>query len=151
MIIRKATKKDFEAVKQLDKEFFLWACEINPWLDPHYTKHKHGLEFKGDFFSKKEVFFLAEDKGKVVGYAEGIIQDLPSKFKNRKVGVLESLFLIKEYRHKGLGKKLSKEVLKWMKSKGIKEYKLVVHHANIKAYKLYKRLGFKDYFWVLRI
>jgi len=151
MIVRKAIPKDFEAVREIDREFFVWACKINPWLDPDYVKVRHGPDFRKSFFDRKEVFFVAEDDGKIVGYSEGIIENLPSPFKNKKVGVLESLYIIKEYRSQGLGERLSREVLKWLKSRGIKEYKLTVHHANATAYRLYKKMGFKDYFWSLRM
>ena len=93
---------------------------------------------------------MAEEDGKVVGYVEGIIEKRSSKLKNRKVGILESLYIRPGYRGKGLGEVLSKKLLKWFKSKGINSFELTVHHANAKAYKLYKKLGFKDYFWSMK-
>lgn len=151
MKIRKAMPKDLSAVQSIDREFFLWACKINPWLDSNYVKKKHATEFRKDFLNKNEIFFIAEEKGKIVGYAEGVIENNSPKFKAKKIGVLESLYIMPGYRGKGLGEKLSRQVLNWFKSKNIKSYKLVVQHANSKAYKLYKKLGFKDYFWIMRI
>ncbi len=142
--------KDLSAVQAIDREFFVWACKINPLLDPNYVKKKHALEFRKDFLNKNEVFIIAENNGKISGYAEGIIEKTSSKLKAKNVGILESLYIRSGYRGKGLGEKLSLQLLKWFKSRNIKSYKLVVHHANSKAYKLYKKLGFKDYFLEMR-
>jgi len=44
MKIRKATIKDFEKLKPIRKEFFLWECKVDKRLDPNFVKKGLGIK-----------------------------------------------------------------------------------------------------------
>ncbi len=52
-----------------------------------------------------------------------------------------AISLFKEYRHKGIGTKLMREMLKLLKEEGYRKASLAVQKDNC-AYRMYKDLGF---------
>lgn len=78
----------------------------------------------------KNLFFVAEGNGKIVGYA---IAD-----KNRHLIV--SIAVHPDYRNKGIGKMLMNEILKNMHGYAI----LQVRKSNKIAISFYKKLGFEE-------
>lgn len=99
-------------------------------------------------FLKKRIrarsFLIGCFKGmKLVGYAFGWIAKRPPAFKVSKAEYLNEIFVLKEERSKGLGKKLLKEFLKWCKKKKVKTVQLSVFTEK-EAVKFYKRMGFRE-------
>lgn len=90
-------------------------------------------------------FLIAEDKGKAIGFIEGCIKKLPPFYQYPIRGEIGPTFLKKEYRKRGVGKELAKEMLNWFKSKNIKWIQLTTHTNNISSLRFWKKIGFKDY------
>jgi len=90
---------------------------------------------------KKKVFCIAKDKKKIVGIANIEMMGL----RESHVGIL-GISVRKEYRGKGLGKYLMKEVLNLAKRKLKPKPKIIrlsVFSTNQIAQNLYRKLGFK--------
>jgi len=66
-----------------------------------------------------------------------------SKFTRK--GYVSNLYIKKNYRYKGIGKKLLNISLKWLKENNVKYISLEIHLKNKNALKFYRDLGFKDY------
>jgi ribosomal protein S18 acetylase RimI-like enzyme len=66
-------------------------------------------------------------------------------------GFICDIFIEKKFRHKGVGEALIKNMVKWFKSKKIRDVELNVYSKNIKALKIYKHLGFKEFDKVMRL
>jgi ribosomal protein S18 acetylase RimI-like enzyme len=84
-------------------------------------------------------YMVAEDGEKVVGY---ITLEVSSAYVGR--GFVGDLFIISEYRGKGISKDLLKAGLKWLQEKGVHTVSLAVHKSNDAAVALYTGLGFVD-------
>lgn len=82
------------------------------------------------------LFVLDTKKDIVVGWCD-------AQPKSDNVGYL-GMGLLKEYREKGIGKKLIKEVLRISKEFGYTSVELEVHNTNIRAINLYKFVGFYE-------
>lgn len=145
MRIKKATSKDFEKLKEIKSEFYLWECKRDKRLDPGYVKRGLGARLAKNLKQKNTVFFIAEDKGKIIGYSGGEIKENPGFIRLKKRGHLFNLYIKPKYQGKGIGKKLIKETLKWFKKKKVKDLMIMVYSFNKKAEKIYKGLGYRDY------
>ena len=59
------------------------------------------------------------------------------------------MFVLPEFRRKGIGTKMFGEFIKWCKKKSVKRVRLVVDARNERALKFDRKLGFKDYSIIL--
>lgn len=82
-----------------------------------------------------EYFFVAEEKGKVIGYITGQIR--------RKISRINSLAVDKKWRKRGIGRTLANHLIDEFKRKRVKEIFLHVRTWNKKALNFYQNLGFK--------
>ena len=95
------------------------------------------------FGSKKgDLALAAEENGKIVGAVWGRIMNDYGHIDNETPSFAISLY--KEYRNKGLGTSLMKEMLVKLKLKGYKQASLAVQKENY-AVKMYKKVGFEIY------
>lgn len=143
MKIREATNKDTDVImdfwikslidaKRFDRNF-------NAEKPAHFLKRIYSKFFKGC------KYFLAEEDGKIVGFVAGKIEDKPGFYIERKIGILFQVFVEEEYRNKGIGIRLIKKFISWLKYKKIKNIRLEVFLNNRTALKLYENLGFKEF------
>lgn len=80
-------------------------------------------------------FIVAENLGKIVGYAIGQLKGDGAEF--------ISLAVKPEFRQKGIGTKLVNFLINHFKEKGAKEISLNVRVENKKAISFYQNFGFK--------
>lgn len=92
--------------------------------------------------SKESVFLIVESEGKIVGIAEVTKRGRTEKH----VGVF-GITLAKDFRSKGIGKKLMTLIIEEAKKnlEGLKIIRLVCFADNKVACHLYESLGFKEY------
>lgn len=96
-------------------------------------------KMKKSIINKKNYYLIAEEKGEIIGFGHAYI-------KSKDTGILESIYIKKQYRRKGIGKKIAKELIKWLKKK---KFKYIESNALIKnkaSLKLQEKMGFKPYF-----
>lgn len=80
----------------------------------------------------------AFDKDKLIGFTLNSIRQWNNKLTAYDVGT----GVIKEYRSKGVGKRLFEKILPALRQNGVSTYLLEIIQNNDKAVKLYKKLGF---------
>lgn len=87
--------------------------------------------------------FVVEDNGKMVGYAHLFL--ITNHAHGKAYGLLESVFVEKEYRGNGTGTELIKAVVQEAKDQGC--YKLIgtSRSTRPKVHELYEGLGFKKW------
>lgn len=133
-----------EAEYFLLKEFLYEAIFIPEGIAPppkSIVEHLLLQIYIEDFGSKPDdKCFVAEAGGKVVGAVWvriiddfGHIDDDTPSF---------SISLYKEYRNRGIGTEMMKQMLEWLAQKGYKKASLSVQKANY-ATKLYLKVGFE--------
>ncbi|MCD6503535.1 MAG: ribosomal-protein-alanine N-acetyltransferase [Thermoplasmata archaeon] len=84
-----------------------------------------------------DLMLIAEEDGKLVGFVIGSLSTEES-------GRILVLFVKKDYRGRGVGKALMKEILRrFLVKYCVKEVTLEVHEKNETAIKLYEKLGFR--------
>lgn len=122
MKIRKAKKKDIEKLVNLDREA---NKEIKWWIP---LKKKYFL----NFLKTKNCLYVAEEGKKIIGYQ--------SARREKKILVLEDIYIKKEFRNKGIATSLIKEVIFNNKKSNVKQ---IQFNCPERLRKFYERLGFK--------
>lgn len=143
--IRKATKEDFEQLRDLKRDFYFYEAEKDHRINIDWAYNSLPAQLGKNLISKKVIFFVAERNKELIGYAGAQIEKTPPFMKLKKRAHLFNLYVKKTYRNKGIGKKLIAEVVRWVKSKKIKQMMIMTYSWNKNAKKLYNRLGFDDY------
>ena len=92
--------------------------------------------------SGKSFLLVAKTNSKPVGFASGSVPEYPLKV-SESFGTIDDLYVLPEFRGRGVGSKLVVESLKTLKARGVKTVRLNVLKENKPAVKLYRRLGFK--------
>ena len=101
------------------------------------------LENLRDFVHKNQAkrmpFFIALDKGNVIGWCDIHSQNFPALDHSGVLG----MGIIKSHRGQGLGEKLIRTTLAAAKEKGLTRVELTVRETNLPAIALYKKVGFE--------
>lgn len=95
------------------------------------------------------IFLYKEDTKILSTCAIQVIEYLPQYFGNGKVGYLCNAYTQKDYRNKGLQTMLIKYIIDFALHNEIYELELSVN--NIKAKNLYKKIGFQEDLWRMRL
>ena len=137
MIIRKARKEDFqEYLKLKRKEHDDYSKIINEKI-----KNLGRSIIKKDFdeflSSKKNIIIIVEADDGLIGYIHGEF------YNNFKIGYISDIFVLKEFRQKGIATKLIESFIKFLKKRKYKILKLDVNMKNKNAIKIYKNWGFR--------
>jgi len=146
MIIRKATVKDLKSLNELQIGLAKYEAKLRKTLvNPEKVRKWYERHYEKLIKNKNSIFFVAEEKGKIVGYILGQIETPTHIHIYKKRGYIRDAFVLKEFRGKEVGKKLTKKLLEWFKSKGIKWIKVDAYTNNKVGIKFWEKMGFKDY------
>lgn len=122
MKIKKAKKSDVKRLIRLDKEAnkeIKWWSSIKP---SEFLK----------LIKKKNLIYIAEQNKEIIGYLNGNIKD--------KQLILDDIYIKKNFRNRGIAKKLIKKFISdWKKSK----FKEIRVDCPERLKKFYEKFGFK--------
>lgn len=93
-------------------------------------------EFKKNMKSQKHYFIVAEKNKKIIGFGQAYIE-------NKNLGMIDMIYVDKENRKKGAGKKIVDEMTKWLKKQKTKQIQSSCYINNKSSIRLHKKLGFK--------
>jgi len=146
ILIRKATSEDLRIIKnftqRLNKDQY---DNFDKSVNPNFALSKSGNKYLQEVIDTKGVIFLAEEENISIGYIVAV-KELVGDFRLiDNYCEIDFMWVNKEYRNKGVGKRLMENVEKWCKSKKIKRMRIIVDADNKKALKLYKEQLFKEY------
>jgi len=140
VIIRTAEKKDAEKIIKIMKE----VIEESKYTLAEPGEYKATKTIEEDkihtyFKAPGKLILAAEAAGKVVGFLE--YSNWPLK-RTLHCGML-SMFILKDYRDKGIGKLLMECLIEWAeKNPIIEKLSLAVFSTNERAIALYEKTGF---------
>ena len=133
MKVRRAGLRD---VKDLVKLAKIAAKEKKWWVAESEKIFRTLIKKDRDFV------WIAEEDDKIVGYLTGYITSYEDIIgKKWKMLWLDSIYILRGYRNRGLGKKLVKRFLGACKKK--KRFKNIFTFANNKSFLMFKKFGFK--------
>lgn len=152
MTIRKANKKDIKKIVELNAQLFNYHAKIDKYYKTGKESNRQFLKHLKEIISKRNYrVIVAEENGKMYGFSVGHISEPRAYAKPKKIGVLSTAFVCKEYRRAGIGKLMFDEFLKWCRKNKIKNIELSVDSRNKIGNGAWKKFGFKDFLKRMRL
>jgi ribosomal protein S18 acetylase RimI-like enzyme len=102
-------------------------------------------------FGRYSNVVVAEIEGKVVGFMLCRIKRVPPYMGGVLVGELSDMWILEEARRFGIGDRLSRLALDWLRAQGAHSVEIQVLRDNEASWKLYERMGFQLEFRVGRL
>lgn len=122
---------DYWKMSRIEEEKEYLEVEAEIWPDAELGINRL-REYKNNKFWTS---ITIRDNGDIIGSAMAWQED--------EMGVIEDVFVRKQWRKQGIAKFLLITALTYLKEKGLKEAKLMVDTENEKALNLYKSVGFE--------
>lgn len=114
-------------------------------LWPDNDEDQFTVEFKELVDYEDAVVFLAKEENKYVGFAQCQLRyDYVEGTETSPVGYLEGIYVVEEYRKKGIGKELINYCEDWSRGKGCVEFASDVELDNVDSFRFHLRVGFKE-------
>lgn len=135
-MIRKFREEDREIFINLSKQFYNSSAVCHQVPVENFNKTFDECKKNGPYCYGVAVEF----DNKVVGF--GLYSMTYSNEAGGLVIWLEELYIMEEYRSKGLGKEFFEYV--YNAHENISRYRLEITKSNTRAYNLYKRLGYVE-------
>jgi|GEM_PF-1939411 len=127
----------------------LWMClvqemfEIEPITIPSEANSRKWLDFlKEGLLKNRNILLTAMIQEKIVGFASITLPREMTFEVQDTFGIVSELYVLPEFRKKGIGQKLLEECLSRIKAEGFKRARISVLSADKNAIKLYKKTGF---------
>ena len=147
IVIRKATKNDLEELHQFEQGVI--AAER-----PYDSTLKNGLIH---YYDLKEMIdashielLVAEVNNKLIASGYARIEEAKPYLKHATHAYLGFMYVLPEYRGRGINKKIVEALKKWAFSQDVKELRLEVYFDNIAAIKAYEKIGFSKHMIEMR-
>lgn len=153
VLIRRATINDLKDILRLNYELFSQEHrKFDKSLNLNWTFGKDGRDFfKNAIVWKNNFCQVGEAKNKIVGYLNGGVVKMISWHSRGIYAVLESMFIGKGFRNKGLGTRLVQDFIDWCRRKKVDYLSVTASAGNRPAVNFYKKRGFKEYDLTLRL
>lgn len=146
MIIRKAKVGDVSQIIKNDFDALLNRGGPLDKLHPKRNNEKTNRKFLlSGIYGKDHWLYVAEDKGKILGFISFKILKREDFWDINTVGHVDLVYVFKEQRRKGLARLLLVKAEEIFRKERIKYIHLSVMSAHKEARKVWDNLGFKDY------
>ena len=100
--------------------------------------------YRGQIESESARIYLATAHAKNVGYLHAKIQKAQEGKKTLTIGEIDGVFVLEEYRRKGIGTHLYKLAKEWLKSYEVQRIQLNVASRNSAGLFFWNSLGFNE-------
>ena len=116
------------------------------WPECPQAEHREEVDrfFAGCFPRGPWAVLLAEDPGRVLGFAELSIRPFAEGCRSNRVAYLEGWFVVPEAREQGVGRALVAAAEEWGRSKGCREFASDADPHNDVSKAAHTALGFVD-------
>jgi GNAT superfamily N-acetyltransferase len=103
-----------------------------------------GIWLKGiaPALGKLSLLVAAIDGEKVTGFAHGSLKFTPDYLGNKLVGAVTHIYVLPEFRSRGIARKMLDELESWFKGKGVHSIELQVVNRNEGAHKFWEACGY---------
>ena len=148
---RQATEADFPAIATMFEKMYtafqafgLDMPEVENFGDIYVESFRRTL---GRF----SVFFVAELDGQVVGFQSARIKRMPPYLGGAIVGETVGKWTEPHARRRGIGKKLVRLVVEWLREQGAHSIETPIPEGNTASLNLFKSLGYKPEWRMCRL
>ncbi len=137
--IRTATSDDIMSLVDCREDFIF---EVSGQPLPNHIKESMSTYIKENIDTDSFVCYIATDDEKIIAMVMLCTYHIVPKLNNStgKVGYVQNVYTLKEYRGQGLAKELMNRLIETAKNMGVNE---ILLNAEEKAVPLYQSLGFQ--------
>ncbi|MFP3190206.1 MAG: GNAT family N-acetyltransferase [Thermoproteota archaeon] len=137
--------KDIEDLSKLAIKFLTEPKVSDNKILHNDINRKYWIELAGNVLARdRRSIMVAKDDGRIVGYIMfNLNASDPFKVKEKWCYVSD-IYVLPDYRKKGIGSMLLRAVEELAKKEGIKSIRLIVWRDNEEGIKFYKSLNFKE-------
>jgi ribosomal protein S18 acetylase RimI-like enzyme len=145
LIIRRAASSDVERIVELRLLLQEHAEKSNPliWRITEDGKRLLKQTVENDLADNNIHVLLAEANGEIIGYLQGEVTRR-SDYMPRTVGQISLVYIVKQFRRKGVGKRLLKELCKFFSSNKAEDLTVRYIIGNKEAEGFWRKLGFES-------
>ena len=144
--IRRATSKDLKDIMSLARKLWDYHIPLDPLWRSGQQMRKHDRQwYRTKLRSKNFRVYVAEHKGKIIGFFSGQIRPSSRALRYRYQGFINQAYVKPAYQGLGIGKQLLDECITWFKSRKLDFVELHVDSRNIPGHHAWSKLGFKEY------
>ena len=147
LTIRKAERRDLDAVGRLGAMLMRTHYEFDRqrFIQPHEGVERGYASFLGSMLESDETcIFVAEDERGIVAYVFAALEPLSWKELRGPAGFIHDVAVAEEARHAGVGTKLIKVAIDWLREHGAPRVVLQTAALNTIAQTMFHKLGFRD-------
>ncbi len=145
IVYRQSTQDDLDGVIQLWEESQVYHSELDPRLVMREDAGTHVRTFYTEkFFTDNAVIMIAVLDEEIIGYASTFLQPRPPIHLEPFWGFIDALIIASRYRRHGIGTRLMKGVIEWLREKGIVTMRLSVAALNPDGIAFWKKMGFSE-------
>jgi ribosomal protein S18 acetylase RimI-like enzyme len=142
---RRAASSDVERIVELRLLLQEHAEKSNPliWRMTEEGKKLLKQKVENDLADSNIHVLLAEADGEIIGYVQGEVM-CRSDYVPRTVGHVSLMYVVKQSRRKGVGRRLVKELCKFFKSNKVEDLTVRYIIGNKEAERFWRKLGFES-------
>jgi GNAT superfamily N-acetyltransferase len=145
---REATINDLEALLRFEQGIIAAERPFDITLkDGHINYYDIGAMITAPDIA----VMVAELNGELIGSGYARIESAKPYLKHEKYAYLGFMFVVPEYRGKGVNQNIIKALQQWCTAQNIIEMRLEVYNDNLPAIKAYEKLGFEKLMLEMRM
>jgi ribosomal protein S18 acetylase RimI-like enzyme len=148
MIIREAVESDLEQLYQFEQGVIAAERPFDPTLKPGTINY---YDLRGLINSPDSQLIVAEVDGKLIASGYARIEKSEEYLQHERHAYLGFMFVVEEYRGRGINKRIVGELQKFALSKNVDELRLEVYYPNNAAIRAYEKIGFSKHMIEMRI
>lgn len=142
-IVRRAILEDLGAIQELNHQLFLSDSRFDPELFNDWPYSLPGKKYFQRSLKPepRAGAWVAEVNDKIVGYLVGWVW-IKRAYRPVKTAELENMFVLPDYRSRGIGQALVKEFINWCKKRKVKSVEAWAQFKNEPGKQFYQKCGF---------
>ncbi len=146
--IRKATLKDLEILLKFEQGVINAERPFDRTLK---TEPTHYYDIKEMISASNVEIVVAESSRKIIGSGYARIESAKPYLKHQQHAYLGFMYVVPEFRGKGVVQKIIEVLKQWSISQRIMELRLDVYQDNLAAIKAYEKTGFSKHMIQMRM
>ena len=146
-MIRQATLRDLDILLGFEQEIIKTERPIDPTLKPGLISY---YDIRAMISEPDVRVMVAETEGKIIASGYARIQKAEPYLRHTSFGFLGFMYVVPEYRGRGINSRIIDSLTAWTKQQGITEIRLDVYVKNLAAIKAYEKIGFVPHMLEMR-
>ncbi len=151
VIYRLVTETDFPVLIEMFDELNSYFYQVGYRLPQPKNVGEVWLDSFRRTLGRFSNVFIAEVDGQVAGFMLCRLKRVPAYMGGVMVGELSDMWINPDARRLGIGDKLSRLAIDWMREQGAHSVEIQILRDNEASWKLYERMGFQLEFRTVRL